>query len=671
MRRFYLIVILFLSPVLLSGEIFKKSYQTPADWDNTLYDWKIDAASVPGAVKMLRTELITDEVGVTTLNMDEVIQGSTWIKKEFLLDQVQAESAVLLIHWNKYDIEAYKKKNGLFWVDVNGHAIRLDVDFDRMLTGGWIRCDVPVWYLRPGVNDVILRNDSDYAFVISVEASRQPNRSAKSLDGGKTWDYDHLGRGGFIDGEYLIRLRLGRYPSRAEILSDYIEVASLCTGQLLKPQVLLKKIDVSVNAETPPGTSLVIALRGGPTPSFSPLTWSYWQPQAELRPEVLRQWKFFQWRVEFMTKDHAVAPSLKGLTLTADLDIGQRPQPCLKVTRDDNQTIIRGYYPYAYQDAADHRLQVLKERFRLGEVVGGCSSEFEEYRTLAFWVRGSWRDGWGKHTDDLHTPWDALISLELTPQYKASGMCTIYGTTYVQTALALGLQARQMILDHHFISEVWSDDFRKWVTFDIGNSTSAICPAFQEKDGQPLNSLEIHTLARAGKEQEIWVVPVGIHDRFRGNEAPAKQVLGPIQWKPRFGIPLRNNFLSTWLPGELEHGFMQYHYDGYLWWKDSPIPRYEEYTFQSSHVRDFYWTLNQAQVFLEATDKPQKLNVRLDTVTPNFKNYEASVDEGEWKSSSESFVWTLHEGRNTLRVRPVNAFERRGIVSTVEIALGH
>jgi hypothetical protein len=41
--------------------------------------------------------------------------------------------------------------------------------------------------------------------------------------------------------------------------------------------------------------------------------------------------------------------------------------------------------------AAEPRLATLRNRYRLDEVVGGCSTEFQRFRTLAFWVRGMWR----------------------------------------------------------------------------------------------------------------------------------------------------------------------------------------------------------------------------------------------------------------------------------------
>jgi len=536
-----------------------------------------------------------------------------------------------------------------------------------MLSGGWVRCDVPVSYLVPGLNAVVVRNETKVPFLASVEASRTPNRSAKSVDGGRTWDYDHLGNGGFIDGEYVIRLRLARYPETAEVLSDYLELASFVSGDPVKPAVRLRRLALDLDKLTPPGTSVAVDVRGGSTPAYAPGTWTPWTPLAKLAERDEQGWRFVQWRAKLGTADRRVTPLIRKLTVLADLDVTAKPAESVKVAAADNPPIIRGYYNFTFQDAAEPRLAALRDRYRLDEVVAHCSSEFEKFRVLAFWVRSMWRDGWGKHTYQLHTPWDALISLELAPQYKASGMCVIYSNTFVQCALAVGLQARGIILDHHFVTEVWSNEYKKWLTFDIAASVDSLRSAFHMKDDTPLCALETHSLAREGKKDQIWIVPAGPYPKINGADQKKENMLGPNEWEARFGMPLRNNYLTSWLPGELEHGFQQYHYDGYLWWKDAALPKYEEYTYQTSHPRDFYWTINQAQVFLSATDKPRELRVQLDTVTPNFAGYRVRLDGGEWRESPAEFAWTLHAGANTLEAKPVNAFQKDGITSLVKI----
>lgn len=76
--------------------------QNAGDCDRCLYDWKIDVSASPGDVQLLKIEFITDETGVTTGNMRETLIDNKWIRKEFLLDAVEAETARLLIHINRY-----------------------------------------------------------------------------------------------------------------------------------------------------------------------------------------------------------------------------------------------------------------------------------------------------------------------------------------------------------------------------------------------------------------------------------------------------------------------------------------------------------------------------------------------------------------------------------------
>ena len=660
-----LAICLALAATLPAAE-YRRVFQTVKDWDETLYDWKTDVG--PDGVRLLRTELIADEMGVITGGMKEEVLGRVWIKKEFFLEQVQAESALLLIHANTYNPDEFVKQGGFLWVDVNGHPIRLELDIPRMLGGGWVRCDVPVAYLVPGLNSIVLRNETKVPFYASVEASRLPNRSARSLNGGKTWDDHRLGKDGFIDGEYVIRLRLARYPAEAEILSDFIEAASLVSEDTIKPEIALRRVGIDLEKTTPPGTSISLVLRGGQTPAYSPEEWGPWRAISDISDRDYKNWRFFQWRARLQTSDRRQTPVLRKLTVRADIELLQQKDKAIRVEAADNMKIVRGYYPFTFQDAAEPRLEALRNRYRLDEVVAHCSSEFEKFRVLAFWMRGIWRDGWGKQSNlELHTPWDALISLELAPQYKASGMCVIYSNTFIQCALAVGLQARGVVLDHHFVSEVWSHEHRKWVTFDIAASTDSLRSAFHMKDDSPLCSLETHALAREGKKDQVWIVPAGPFPRINGADQKKEKMLGPDEWEARFGMPFRNNYLTSWLPGELEHGFIQYHYDGYLWWKDTPIPKYEEYTYQSSHPRDFYWTINHAQIFLSATARPAELRVQLDTVTPNFAAFRVRLDGGEWKDSEADFSWTLHPGTNTLEVKPVNAFGLDGITTVIRI----
>jgi len=87
----------------------------------------------------------------------------------------------------------------------------------------WFVVEIPVGALKQGTNEVVLWAESEEtSWEIMVAAEEEyargsltrvhhPNRSAKSRDGGETWDFDRLGWKDAHDGEYAVRLSLDRY----------------------------------------------------------------------------------------------------------------------------------------------------------------------------------------------------------------------------------------------------------------------------------------------------------------------------------------------------------------------------------------------------------------------------------------------------------------------------
>jgi hypothetical protein len=633
-------------------------------WDSCLYDHNIDVDTEPGNALLIKTELISDEMGNITDATRENVSGAIRAKKELIVPDPSASEAALIIY------TGYAPK-GPFNIEINGIKNTVTFDQKRMLTGGWTRADIDPGQLKKGLNTFVIYPAEGNSIQLHIDNCRNPNRSAKSIDAGKTWDYNHIGEQGFCDGEYLIRLRLSHYPSQGEVLSDYICTGDLITDEPVKPVLKLNTIQIKAALALLRGTDITLYLRGGSTPAYDPDTWDIWKPAKIYRNKDQRQhdWQFFQWRAVLSTKSGFKTPSLRGITVTATIDVTESAGKQISADVSKNRKIIRGYYNYAYQPYEDNRLKHLREYFRLDEVVGGCSSEFEKFEVLATWLRGQWRDGWYPgRTDGLKTPWDAWIALNLNSDFKASGMCTIYANTFFQCALAVGLNARGNVLDHHFVSEIWSNEHEKWILFDIGFNNHSLRTVHMELDNVSLSSVEILQAVNSGKISRIMLMtPPLWRKTWRGDQAKEAVLTTPNNWKPRVGIPTRNNYLESWLPGELQHGFGQYSYDGYLWWKKTIIPEYEEYTWHTSHYRDMYWTINQAQVFLSQTGNPGELKVKLDTVTPNLDKIMLRTDGGEWKETPQEFILKLKNGNNRIEVKPVNKWGLDGITSEVTI----
>jgi hypothetical protein len=79
-----------------------------------------------------------------------------------------------------------------------------------------------------------------------------------------------------------------------------------------------------------------------------------------------------------------------------------------------------------------------------------------------------------------------------------------------------------------------------------------------------------------------------------------------------------------------------------------------------------YFPIGQAALNLRS--EIGRLNVSLQTLTPNFKRYEVRMDGADWKPSAAAFAWEIHAGTNRLEARTLNQFGVYGPISTAEIA---
>ena len=74
--------------------------------------------------------------------------------------------------------------------------------------------------------------------------------------------------------------------------------------------------------------------------------------------------------------------------------------------------------------------------------------------------------------------------------------------------------------------------------------------------------------------------------------------------------------------------------------------------------------LNLVHVDVTSAFGNDRLFLRFETYTPNFKSFEIDVDDTGWKEVGERWTWLLQSGRSTLRVRAVNKLGAKGKPST-------
>tara|TARA_B100001115_G_C15837206_1_gene418849 strand:- start:204 stop:2093 length:1890 start_codon:yes stop_codon:yes gene_type:complete len=602
------------------------------------------------SARLAPTYLIAHENGVEG-GMHDALSAAKWSRVCFDLYSGAVKSAELLFYVNAYD----GTRDTPMQVLVNGHALNHRQNREKMLTGGWDRKRINARYLQEGSNEFVFSHHGrlHYDPHQGGHADVRVSHSGRSFDGGKSWHGDALGPDRDTRGEYLVRLRVKGHPPKGLLTSPTVDVADPDGSGCIAPQMGLRRVDLAVQADTPAGTSIDFEMRSGSTPAFDPRAWTAWSTTMRL------EWpgRFVQFRAVLRTDSSDVTPVLKGVTLGVESKEDAKSTAGMELVELDHPELAYSSYPFTYL-APHARLDRLRKQHRLDDVIAEGSTELEQLALLRDWVHSQWL-GWQSQKYSYCPPWDPLEILETTKGDWGFGMCTHYGATFAGCASALGWVARVLIVDHHCLAEVWSEQLQKWILEDAGPCREY--DATYEIDGVPINALELHDSLLAGQR-----------DKIMSNKLPQNKV-DPmdryVETFCRFGIPLRNNHLTHAEPAELRHGNLQYHYNGYLWWSDQIDPTYSEYSLQTTRPADFYWSINQTRIYLQASDHSGVLHVLLEHTMPNFSHFSVQVDGAEWQELREvEMEWKLQLGPNRLAVRAVNVFGREGRTSHAEIA---
>ena len=535
---------------------------------------------------------------------------------------------------------------------VNGHRISHRQKVERMMTGGWDRARIPARYLRDGINTVDLGMHGVLFIDPRTGDAECESRSSRSFDGGATWHRDALGPDGQIRGEYMVRLRLKGFAPCGELVSPVCDLAHP-EGDGIAPRVDLRHLRLKAEFKQPRGTQIRFELRSGSTPAFEPRNWTAWHESGKLeQPE-----RFAQWRAILSTRSAALTPEISSVALTVDCGETRGSLDGVELLELEHPEISYSSYDFEYL-GPHHQVTRLLQQYRLEEVIAAGKSELEKFALLRDWVHSQWL-GWQATKYPYCPSWDPLEILDTTKGNWGFGMCTHYGAVFAACASALGYVARALVVNHHCLAEVWSDDLQKWILQDAGPNSEY--DATYEHRGIPVNALEFHRMHEAGTAHHLT-----INKLPQGTKARMTKSWGELFC--RFGIPLRNNHLVQAEPAELYHGCSQYHWDGYLWWTVDIDPAWAENSLQTSRPADFNWSVNQTRLYPRVGEKQATLEVDVETATPNFSHFEIRIDHGEWQRSTAPLTWSLREGENELEVRGVNLFERAGRVARLRVA---
>lgn len=209
---------------------------------------------------------------------------------------------------------------------------------------------------------------------------------------------------------------------------------------------------------------------------------------------------------------------------------------------------------YGFKFESPDALALLRDRYRLNDVVAEASTDFESSVQLMHWVR----DQFPHRVPAVTPPPQAFNGATLLEDYERRGrhggfLCGTASQLLVQAVTALGGFARRVELrfipgDAHAVVEVWSETYQKWIVLDPDYDL------YYTVNDIPQNAIELHRLWVAG-----MIDPVEVHWRDSPHNIYQPQDKIDYRRHDRFAVkllnyysfisyPLRNDWVSRPLP---------------------------------------------------------------------------------------------------------------------------
>jgi len=316
----------------------------------------------------------------------------------------------------------------------------------------------------------------------------------------------------------------------------------------------------------------------------------------------------------------------------------------------DNQPIVRSNYPFFYEKFDNPDLQRLRNQYSLEEIIAPGKNDFEQILLLNEWLVN--------HITFGSPPKMRPQALQVL-YYGLNGQtfyCTYLSFTLMQMYCSLGFTARKITSVGHGTLDVWSNYWHKWMQIDPSRNSY-----FRLRGTAiPLNSNEIRRefYRNGGVDMEMVF---GTEQRAERVTLERRDRDGAFKYRPEgyawVAYKSRNNFF------EIPFAYWNFDYliveDEYnenkTWQHQEEQDVRDKLGIRTSRTGDIFWTLNQAYIHLYDQGN-SFLEVQLETHTPNFENFEVSIDNGDWQTSDPVFSWELHSGQNHLKARSVNKF---------------
>jgi len=325
---------------------------------------------------------------------------------------------------------------------------------------------------------------------------------------------------------------------------------------------------------------------------------------------------------------------------------------------------------FRFQPLDEPRLDELASREDLRSRVDPGAPQFQQILNLKDWVAAQWQHGEPKP----YPPWDALIILDWIRSGRTGGFCGQYSQVFLQSLAALGFTARYVEIGSrsnpyaHYITEVWSNDFNKWIMMDVAANLHF------ERDHVPLSVLEIHD---ALLSQSSDIAPVA-GASTRGRRAPADSAHQTTQLYYYVRFHLKADHLSApkEAPFDRPGDMIEWRDPRVVPWERSavasPFPK-ERLTRRCTADRAaIEFKLN--QVHIEARSRaPNVVTLHLRNDVLQWQEYRFRTRDrggavGPWQAHrSETLRWEVRPEDRWLEISGVNSRGIAGPSAIVEV----
>lgn len=631
------------------------------EWTSTGVNFNSDKNSI----ELNYGELYEDDgpaAGYSYTPNTEKLSQSILARKDLIVPNPKANGATILIQ-HKGEPSLTLNGKQIHSVTVPGAGLR------------WKAYEIDPQLLHKGKNTLIIGGNAELPIALeenyakgSLSIPHHPNRSARSKDGGATWNYSGLGTNERLDGEYFVRLFLDHYQSKGSLVSPVMDVRDLHQGIIASTVVQLSPVQVRIMSNAGPSGKIIRKFRTGSTPIPSDKTWSKWTDfRAEDSVIMDPQGVYIQLSIDLLTSDPLQTPSLDSIFIQARHITKEDWYEKVNIIKSENKKIVRSAIDFKYEPFGNQKLDSLRKKYNLDGIVKGSATEFEMITRLAGWASKKWNK---KHLSEFYPSWNALEILKThSDGLPVGGFCLQYNLTFLQACESFGLVGRvisigpgEVVFDHkggHEVVEIWSNEFRKWIYVD-GNMAWY---ATDEKD-VPLSLMELHD-----RQLDVLNGKVPKQTKFVHIAAMAEKWTSLKNWPPFVELRMipRSNFLEETYPLPLNQGMYGWPWTGHFLWSSNRTQSNLNYSNRLTRKENWDWSVNEVYAHLEATKTPGVLRVFLETVTPGFKTFYCKKNDSEPIQVPEIFEWILQPGVNKLTINSVNIKNRKGPPTYLEL----